>query len=235
MRAALKLIMIATGLLLMGLAVGAVLLASPLERVVRYQVEQKIGRLYQTRVTLSKIELAPRELAVVLVDLAIHNPPAFDAGEAIHCSRVVLTPALATLLSPAPELEEVRVDGLLVNLRHEAGDGTNLGQLVRAAKSRAVSNEAAGKEQAAPAPALGQRRVKIDRFSSSGGRITLSSTLVPVSSASLDLAEFSEDLQDQAGLPAQAAYVLLRSLLVRTLTVNGLVQPLVEKIQEEML
>lgn len=236
MRAALKLIMILTGLLLLVAAAGLLLLAAPLEKLARTQVEQRLGKILQTEVSIAKLQVSPRDQALEIVDLAIHHPSGFDAGEMLHCSRLLLYPELSTLLSATPRIREIRADGVLLQLRHTTDAGINLHQTLKAAQAHDPSDESSplqpSEEQTAPVRK--QRRFRVERFTSSGARITASSSLLPIALPSLDLPPFSKDLPDEAISPARVTYLLLRTLLVETISLDTLPRALAERLAETL-
>ena len=241
MRAGLKFLMIALGLFLIGIAVLLVLLAGPLEKLARAQVETRLGEIYGTKVSIGRARFSATPIALTVEDIVVYNPPGFVESPALNCKTLILLPDLPTLLTEHPRLRTIRREGVEMHLRHELGEGTNIGKLSNAAETFAAARQAEETEAqpqaeaAPPTPAApAKRRLAVDKIECAGARLNLSASLVPLSSAALDIEPFTVELEEGAVSVPKVAGIILRSLVKKSVTVNGLLRPLSELLQEEL-
>ncbi len=229
MRAFLKFSAIGLGLLLLAIAAAAILLAPRAEEWGRAHIETELGNLFATNATIDDLRIRWLRRGFELTGVAIDNPPSFKAGPAITCESVLVRWDLARLFSPAPTIREIKVDGIELLLRHEIGEGTNIGRL---AKEAAALAEAQAGESGTGA----SRRLVVKDFSGVNGKIRLTSNLVLGLPISMKIPEFTlKDVTKGESMPvARVSAIFLKSLLIEAVTLKGLLRPVALKLQREL-
>lgn len=127
-----RFLMITTGLLLL-LTAGGVLAATPYwESMVRDALAGRLGAALHADASLGGVSVDVQQKALVLKDLVIRNPPAFEPGEALRAGRILLVVNPLTLFSEAPTVTTIRLEELTVGLSKTTDTGTNLNTLAAA-------------------------------------------------------------------------------------------------------
>lgn len=222
-RSFLKFIMIAIGLILIGLGVAGILFLPRLERFAVGKVETRLGLILDTEVKLGAIRPATMGRGIELRGLTVRNPETFKAGDAIQCGRILLRLDPRTLFSRNPVIEQIDLEDLDVHLRHEAGDGTNLGYMNKRASDLAAKDPS-------------KTRILVRRIECRGARMKLDSNVLPLPGISMDLAPFTIENPGE-GKPistAKATSIFLRSLIIETVTLKGLLAPLADLLRGEL-
>ena len=223
MRGAIKFIMTAIGLMLITIAVAVILLSSPLRDLARQRLSGALAAHYGADVSIDAIRLAPLEYGIEIRGLTIFNPEPFAREPAIECERILLRADLATLFSPEPVFSSVEIEAPKVHLRYDLGKGSNLMSLVKNAEE--------AEAKAAPA----RRSVVIQNCSATGAKVTLTSNAVlgvpfPINLAPFKLKEVSAE-NPVSGW--KMSRIFLKTLLMETVTMKGLLSPVAEKIRSE--
>lgn len=222
MKAAIRLIMIIIGLSLIGTAVGAVLLRGQLENLTRQRYAAKLGHVFNSDVRIERIRIVPLERGVELLNVEVDNPPGFKQGPAIQCRRILLRPELRTIFSPTIVFENILVDGVSLDLRFELGKGSNLGALTKQAANLAETQQ-------------GGRMVVVKEFACKNAAMKISSNVTPIP-FSMEIAPFKlKELREDRPLNTpKLTAVFLRSLLMETLTLKGLLRPVFDLLDGEV-
>ena len=222
-RSFLKFIMIAIGLVLIGLGVAGILFLPRAERFLVSKAEARLGLILDTEVKIGAIRPAPMGRGIELRELTVRNPEPFQAGEAIECSRILLRLDPRTFFARNPAVEQIDFEGLKINLRHEAGDGTNLGYMAKRASDLAAKDTS-------------KTRILVRRIECPGARMKLESNVLPLPGVSMELAPFTlENLGDGKPIStAKATSIFLRSLIIETVTLKGLLRPLADLLRGEL-
>lgn len=222
-RSFLKFIMIAIGLVLIGLGVAGMLFLPRVERFAVGKAESRLGLILDTEVKVGAIRPAPMGRGIELRGLIVRNPEPFKAGDALECGRILLRLDPRTLFSRNPAVEQIDIEDLVIYLRHEAGNGTNLGYMAKRASDLAAQGTS-------------KTRILVRRIECPGARMKLESNVLPLPAVSMELAPFSlENLGDGKPIStAKATSIFLRSLIIETVTLKGLLRPLADLLRGEL-
>ncbi|MBM3290307.1 MAG: hypothetical protein FJY92_09165 [Candidatus Hydrogenedentes bacterium] len=231
MKSIFRFIVTSIGLLLIVMAVGAIMLGTQAGGVADAALERLIGYVYQTEVTIDHVVFLPRERAVLVQGLTIHNPPPFKTGPAIAMGELLVRVDPMTLLSSKPVVREAVMRDAEIYVRYEIGRGANLGKLDENARRFKTS------PPTAQGPMLASREYVINSFRSEKAKLDISASFVPGSSLQLDIAPFTlEDLSSQTPVSTtQIGSLFIRSLLREAVTVRGLMKPVADKLNDELL
>ncbi len=210
MKAAIKFIMTATGLLLIGIAVGIILLSTQLEGLATGQVERRMGNMLGTDVSVEKIRWAPLELGIALDQVTVFNPPAFKPEPAIYCESILIRFRPETVFSETPTIAKVSVEGMDLTLRY-GSEGANL--LTLAGNARDFAEAEAARENR-------RRKPVIETVACAESKLRIA----PGPPIPLTIAAFEVKKEEGvAGIPAaKGVSVLLRSVFEEALTLRGL-------------
>lgn len=229
MRAALKFIMIAVGLALIGLTLAAIVFSIRFEDVLRAEAQDRLSHILGVDVTLESIRLAPVHKGVKIMGLTVENPPSFKQGSAVVCERVVIMPQLRSVFSRTPTIKKIVMEGTRVNLRYEVGEGTNLGHLSKQARNLAET-------QGGKTGWFGARQIRVREFTCSGAKMQIRSMLTAEVPISLNIAPFTiEELSEDTPVsPAKLSSIVLRSLVMEVITLKGLLRPVKNLLEKEV-
>jgi len=230
MKSIIKSGMIAIGLTLIGMAVAVVLLRAPLEGFARSRIELRLGHVFGSDAQVRELRLLPAERGIELLGVTINNPPSFEPGPAIACERVLVCPDFRTLFSSVLVVDEVILTGTAADLRYRVGEGTNLGQLSKQAADLAAA------QQTMSAQGVSERMLKVKTLTCSGARMTVRGVATAGIPLTLRVEPFTlHDLGDGKSVSfAKASSIFLRSLLMETITIKGLLRPVVELLRDEV-
>ena len=223
MRRILKAIVITVGLVLIGIAVVAILLSNHVADILRQNIREDIASLFNTDTELHSLRFAPLRRGIALEGLTIYNPTAFKSGPALRCESVVVQFELMKLFSERPSIRKIFVDGIEVLLRHEIGEGTNIGQLARTASR-------------VPDEATSGRALIVRDFESREGKFTIDTNLVPGPGLSMRMAPFKleEVSEGNTITPAKVSALFLKNLVAEALLLKGLLRPVANKLRSEL-
>ncbi|MCF6284477.1 MAG: hypothetical protein L3K26_04745 [Candidatus Hydrogenedentes bacterium] len=221
MKAALKFIMTAVGLLLIGLFLAVVLLLTQFEEYLRDGLTHQAGRILQCEVHLEAVRLDWVEQALVFKGISIFNPESFTDREAVAIGSMTIKPDALTLFSRTPGIAQLALQDVQLHLQYKAGSGTNLGTLMDYARDWAEKQEAAEKT-------VWGRRLKLREIQSDEVAVKAEGLLPPTPVISLTMPPFSvEDPGGGAAITgAKAMHLVLRGLMREGRRVDGIVQPL---------
>jgi len=230
MKSIIKTGMIAIGLILIGLAVAVVLLRAPLEEFAQKRIEQRLGHVFGSDAQVGELRLLPAKRGIELLGVTVGNPPSFEPGPAITCEQVLVRPDFRTLFSSVLVVDEVALTGLAADLRYRVGEGTNLGQLSKQAADLAAA------QQALAAKGISERMLKVKTLTCSGARMTVRGVATAGIPLTLRVEPFTlHNLGDGNSVSfAKVSSIFLRSLLMETLTLKGLLRPVVNLLREEV-
>jgi hypothetical protein len=217
----LKIGMTILGLTLILIGVGAVFAVSQSGRVAKGFVETELKEILSTEVEIADMRVLPFRRAIELTGLRVMNPEGFKEGKAFQCERILILVDLTAVFSDVHIIEELSLEGMEIRYRVEVGEGTNIGRLAKAA-------QAAGEDEA---PGFIVKSVRCD-----DAEVHLSTNVIPLSSAGMNLASIHlEDLNDSHAISAgEVTSILLRSLLNEIVTLDGLLDPVVNPLVREL-
>jgi hypothetical protein len=221
MRSFLKFVMTGIGLVLILLGVAALLVFTQAQDILGVRVGGVVSDALGTEARVGGVGIDPRARAVVLRDFALKNPAGFAEGDALTAGRVMVVFSLRSLLAKQPAVARVELRDAHVYNRYELGRGTNLAALAR---------------QYAAAPADTGAQFTVGKIVCEGGKLHLSTNLLPGASVPINLAKI--EMEDVAhGKPVTTEYatsLFLRTLLKEVLTLKGLGSSVYETIGAEL-
>lgn len=228
MKAALKFIMTAVGLLLIGLLLVVVLLLTQFDGLLREGLARQAGRILQCDVHLEGVRLDWSARAFVLNGVSLMNPAGYTDREAIRVEAVRVKPELLTLFSRTPVVARVSLREPRVHLQYKAGTGTNIGVLRSHAKAWS-EKQASGEES------VWGRRVLLREIRSGEMNVRVEGLTPPTPSVPLTIAPFTvEDPGGGAAISgARAMQFVLRGMLQHIARLDTLVEPVKELLRSE--
>ena len=231
MKAVVRFLVTTIGLVLIVMALGVILASTQAGAAAGAALSHVLAYVYQTNVTIDHVAFVPREGAMSIQGLTIHNPAPFKEGPAISIGELLVRAEPLTLLSSKPVVKDVVMRGAQIFVRYEAGRGTNLGKLDENARRLNAPKPPSN------GPLLASREYVIKSFRSEMAKLDISANFIPLSSLQLDIAPFTlEDLSSDTPVSTtQIGTLFIRSLLRESISVNGLMKPIADKLNEELL
>ncbi len=224
-----KFLVTTLGLVLIGVALVALFMATQLESNLKGGIERSLNYIYQAPVRVDAVHVILSQGALDLEGLTIFNPEPFKKGPAVEVGHVHVEFVPKTLLSRTPTIRNVTLQDARIHLRLEAGRGTNLGRLDENA-TRLVEGKTSG------APATARRTFIVQEFRSDDARVEFSSNLLPVSSVGLDVQPFTmSELSSETPVSTIDVCILfIRNVLKEGLSVRGVLGPVADKLRAEL-
>ena len=227
MKTALKLVAAAVGLVLIAAALVVIALVIQADTYAKGVVERTLSYVMQAELKADRIRVLPLRYSIEITGLTVANPPPFKAESAIAVQRLTLRFNPRTLFSSAPAIRQVLVQGAQVRLRYRLGEGTNLGALAKQAAIR-------GKAPDPAAPEAARRVFVVKEVRCEKIKLSVSANVIPLASAGLEIAPFTlENLGDKPVTPGDITALFLRSILRETLTLKGLLSPVISLLKNE--
>ena len=219
----------ATGLILILMAIGVLMLGTQAGAAADIAIEQALGYIYQTKVEIDRVVFLPHKSAIAVQGLTIHNPPPFKDVPAIDIGEVFVQMEPASLLTAKPIIGEVLLKAAKFSVRYEPGHGTNLGKLDENA-ARLRSNGSTG------GSVLVSKQYAIKKFHSEEASLDVAASFVPQSNLNLTISPFTiENLS--SGKPVTTAEIctlFIQSIFTEALSMRGLLQPVADKFNDEL-
>ncbi len=211
------------GLVLVVTAVGLIIAATRFPGGAAFLAERGMGRVLGTQVRCGKVECIPWRSALVLKDVRVFNGKPFEEDVAIRCEKIVVRLRPQTVFSETPVVTLLRLEDVAANLRYELETGTNLGLLARNASSFAQTHPTA-------------RQLQVEQMHCTGATMRLQALPEPLPNMKLDIAPFDmqDSLQQGAVSTAKLSVVLVRSLMREAVTLNGLLEPILDLFQRDV-
>jgi hypothetical protein len=221
--------MTGTGLVLIAIAVGGLLLAPKLEAPARHHLEEQLSNLFGSQVEIEalKVNLLHKELD--LVGLTVFSPKAFKDAPAVQCSHVRVRPKLSSLFSYEPKLRRIVLEDTVVNLRYEVGQGSNLGALSQHATDMANAQAAKGDDEK-------DRVFMVEDLITQDTRLKLSSNVLPVLSIPLTVSPFQFKVISggKSASMARVSAAFMRSVITEVITLKGVLRPIQKILRKEL-
>ena len=217
MKAALKFIMTAVGLLLIGLFIVVALLLTRFEGVLRDGLTYQAGRILQSEVRLESARFDWSERAFVLKGVTVFNPEGFTDRDAIRIEAFTVKPDPLTLFSKNPTIAHVGLRGTEVHLQISAEQQNNLGTLVRHVDGWVAKQEAGHKT-------TWGRQVRLREIRGGAVNGHVEKLLPPTSTVPLEVAPFNVSVGDGEHVSSGAGILLktLNTLAEEIRQVDGL-------------
>ncbi|MBX7255828.1 MAG: hypothetical protein K1Y02_05665 [Candidatus Hydrogenedentes bacterium] len=230
MKALLKFIVTSIGLVLILIGLGVILIGTRFDSGLKRGIERGLGYVYDTEVTVDEVSVVWSKEAIEIGGLTIYNPKEFKKGEAMRFASILVQLDLPTVFSETPTIKEISVVDARINLRHEAGVGTNLGKLDENA------SRLRGKPLASDAPKSAKHAYIVRRLKCDGAMLALSSNVLPISSLELAIEPFEmTDLgSDSPVSTADLCVLFMRNVLKEGISVKGILKPMADVISKEL-
>ena len=228
MKAALKFIMTAVGLLLIGVNIGVVLLLTQFEGLLREGLTHQASQILKAEVRLEAVRIDWAEQALVFMGVAIFNPEGFTDRDALRIESLWVRPDLLTIFAKAPAVREIALQSAEIHLQYKQG-GTNLGAMM--AHARQWSEGQAGGDKR-----VWGRPMQVARLRSDPVALQARSIDPPAPETTLTVEGFSVD--DPAGgdavSGARVMHLILKHMMRRLVSVEGLTGPVQELLLGEV-
>ncbi len=141
MKAAIKFIMTAVGLLLIGLLLTVILLFTRFEGALQSGLTHQAGKILKCEVHLEGIRVDWTARSVVFKGLSLFNPEGFTDREAIRVGTMTVKVEPLTLFSKSPVLQQITLNDMRMHLQYTGENKSNLGALLTQARDYATSQD----------------------------------------------------------------------------------------------
>lgn len=221
MKSFVKFALTSVGLVLILLGVIGILVLTQAQNLLTNSVDEILTEAFGSSASVKGVSLKPAQRMLVLHEFVLSNPEGFSPGDALRCERIELRLKPRTLLTKSPVIEIMDIKGADILYRYELGRGTNI-----AAIARSLS-ETKGDD----APTF-----KVEKLRCRDAKLHMSANFIPGPDVVLNVVTIRlENLENGAPITtAEATSIFLRSVLVETLTVKGLLRPIFNKIRGEV-
>lgn len=220
MKAVLKFGLTSLGLLLIVIGIGGLVVYTQAERYASRSIAEMLESSFDSTASIDSISVVPGKRALILHGVTINNPAKFKEGEALTSERVIVQLDVMSLFSQSPVIEQLTFLGTEVHYRYELFDGTNIGVLAK---------------QFEKASSVDPSKFVVKKIRCKDAKATFSTNLLPVASMDVHLVTVELDNLDN-GQPVsgtEVASIFLRSLIKETLTINGLLNPIVKQLRND--
>jgi len=228
MKAALKFIMTAIGLLLIAVNIGTIILLTRYEGVLRDGLAKRAGAILQADIHLEAVRFDWARQALVFKGVSIFNPEGFSDREAMRVEAMRVYPNWMTIFSKEPELSRIYLEQPELHLQYKAGTGTNLGAMMEHARHW-------GELQAEGDKRVWGRPLHLRELQSDPLKLHVKCTLPPTPEVSLAVDAFTVKNPggDEAVSGARVMHVVLKTVMKRLASINTIVQPVRELLLGE--
>lgn len=221
MKSTIKFIFTAIGLVLILVGVAAVLVLGQAQDLLTKGVEQVVTEAFGASASVQSIALRPGRRVLVLRKFSLANPEGFAEGDALNCDRIELQIRPASLLRREPIIESISIEGADIHYLFKLGRGTNIGTLAKNLSEKPDGSAAT---------------FKVERLTCTDAKVHLSANFMPKNGVTLNVVTINLKNLDE-GKPitgAKATSIFLRSVLIETLTLKGLLKPAGKKLRNEV-
>jgi len=221
MKSFVKFALTSVGLVLILMGVIGILVLTQAQNLLTKSVDEVLTEAFGSSASIKGVSVSPADRTLVLHQFTLSNPQGFSPGDALRCERVKLRLKLPSLLTKSPIIETMDIEGADIIYRYELGRGTNIAALARSLPK--TENDDA-------------RTFKIEKLRCRGAKLHMSANFIPGPDLTLNVITIRlENLENGAPITtAQATSIFMRSVLVETLTVKGLLSPVFNKIRGEV-
>ena len=210
MKSTIKLVMTATGMVLIVVGVAAILLLPYAESVLRQRLERILAEAVGAPVHIDAISFSPLKQCLDLNGFTIDNPEGFKKGAAFVSERIRLEFDPRSLFDRAPVIRDTRIEGAEIFYRHEIGKGVNIKKLSEHADAFLATER--------------NRRFVLEEVHCDNAKVHFSTNLIPKARIGLNLVNLSlKNVADAHPITAlDATAIILRSITHEVLTLRGL-------------
>lgn len=207
-----KKILIVVGVLVVLVVVGAVLLLTNLGAVIKATVERVGSEATQSKVALSSADVSLTSGQGTLGGLVVGNPKGFSSGSAIETDEMRVHLDTASIQSDVIVIKEVVVAGPRMTYELNSSFSSNLGAL-QANVDAFGRRFGSGGDKKEPAADGSGKRIRIEHFRVTGGKVSLAAGVAGAVSANLPEIDM-KDLGGKDGIaPEKLASEILSVLL----------------------
>jgi hypothetical protein len=135
LKAAIKFIMTLTGLLLIGVNIGTVVLLTQFEGLLRTGITRQAGQILQAQVHLETVRIDWSRQALEFRGISVFNPKGFVDRESLHIGSAWVRPQCLTIFSRTPIVDQVVIREARIQLQYDEGMGTNIGAMMAHAQA----------------------------------------------------------------------------------------------------
>jgi hypothetical protein len=152
----------------------------------------------------------------------LKNPASFKDGDALTSERVIVRFKPLSLLTPTPVIEQLTFLETEIHYRYELLDGTNIGTLAKQLDRYSEVD---------PNPL----KFVVENVRCVNANVKFSTNLIPKAKMDMNLLTVNIDnlSEDKAIGTSQATAIFLRGIIHETLTLNGLLNPIVKQLRKE--
>lgn len=226
MKAALKLIMTVTGLLLIAVSVGLVLLITRFEGVLRSGLTHQAGQILQAEVRLEAVRLDWAEQALLFKGVSVYNPGGFTDREALRIETLRVRPNLLTVFARTPEIQDISLGAASLHLQHQRGSGTNLGAMLEHARAWTGQQEDGERR-------IWGRRMKVAALRAGPASLNVRPVDGPEQNLALDAFAEPEPAGDEMVTGARVMHLILHALIRKLAAAETLPASVREVVMEE--
>lgn len=222
MKSVLKAACTITGLVLIVLGMGGLFLLTQLDTLVKGAVQDALTQVFHSPVQFESIAFSPINQVMEIQGFALASPENFREEPALQVERMRIEFDLTTVFEESPVIRRVVLEGASIYYRHEIGEGTNIGKLAKKAAENTGDP--------------GRRTFVIGELLCEDAKVNFSTNLIPKSRIPLSLVTIHlEDLEDEPPITSKrVAAVFLKSVIVETLTLKGLLKPLLHPLNKDI-
>ncbi len=216
----LKFMLTALGLILIAIGIGAIVLMGQAERFVTKSTAEILGDTFDSTARIDHISVSPTNRTLILHDFSLDNPKSFKEGQAITAERIVLQIDPVSLFSKTPVIENMTLENTRILYRLEVPDGTNIGTLAKRLENQSRRD--------------GERRFLIKKLVCRDAQVEFSTHFVPDTfGVNLVTIELDDPQGGETVTAAGMASIFLRSVIKETLTLKGLLSPVLRQLRKE--
>jgi len=222
MKAVIKFGLTAVGLLLIMTGIGGLVVYTQAERFTSRFIAEMLSSSFDSRAEIGSISIAPTKKALILHNVKLKNPAKFKEGDALTSERVIVKIDPFSLLRKSPVIEQLTFLDTVIHFRYEVFQGTNIGKLARQFES--ISDN----DSATP-------RFIIQNVRCKNAKVEFSTNLIPKANIDLNLVTIElNNLDNEEPInAAKASSIILRSLIKETLTLKGILSPIMKQLRKE--
>ncbi|MFP6581833.1 MAG: hypothetical protein VCD00_04685 [Candidatus Hydrogenedentota bacterium] len=222
MLAAIKFGFTALGLALITLGIGGLVVYTQAEKFASRSLSEILTDSFAATAEVESITVAPTKKSLILHNVSLKNPIGFKEGDAITSKRVIVRVDPFSLMTSMPVIEQLTFLETEVHFRYEVMQGTNIGTLAKQLEDFSEVD---------PTPI----KFVVKNIRCKDANVQFSTNLIP--KAKMDMNLMTVELNDLNGdnpvNPSQIASIFLRGVINETLTLNGLLSPLVKLLRKE--
>ncbi len=207
----------------LAVAVG-VFVYEGLDATVRRVIEARASALTHTAVRVESVHVSLRDGTATLRGLSIANPEGFAAANVFELAEISARIDVGSAFADPLVFREIHIAGPHVTCELNADGVSNVEVIRRTAEGASHPHEpgaASGSHSGSNEPAVGERRIIIDRLTFSDGAVTVDARAVggPQQTESLPGFDLTDIGTRQGGVPPAEAGRLIITALARDVAV----------------